>query len=502
MAHYVTTPIYYVNSTPHLGHAYTTIAADVIDRFHRMHGEETFFLTGTDEHGMNIAAAAERAGIDVREFVDRNSQRFRELLPLLGAEPSYFIRTTDPDHCAFVQRIASRLYEQGDIYEGTYTGKYCSSCEAYYAGGDLLDGDLCPTHRRPVVELDEKNYFFRLSAYRDRLIEHFERNPDWITPRTRYNEALATIRGGLEDISVTRASITWGVPVPWDDSQVLYVWIDALFNYASALAYGLGRDVTGTFWPPDLQILAKDILRFHAIYWPAFLMACGMELPRRLLIHGYLLMGGDKMSKTEGNVFDPFPVIERHGADPVRFYVFREVQFGKDGTVSQESFAQRYTSELANDLGNLVSRTAAMVAKYLDGGVVPSVADDTDVARAAAGMVTCWHGQMERAELSDALETVWSFVRRLNRHVEERAPWQLAKDDAQRVLLETTMAELVEGLMVVARTLWPFMPHTSERIAGVFGVDSGDPAATNWGAAAGATVSSTEPLFPRLELVT
>jgi methionyl-tRNA synthetase len=501
MAHYVTTPIYYVNSTPHLGHAYSTIAADVVDRFQKLMGEETYFLTGTDEHGANVAAAAEKAGEDIKEFVDRNAQRFRDLLPVLNVEPSYFIRTTDPQHESFAAEIAQKLFDQGDIYEGTYTGKYCQSCEAYYSDADLLEGDLCPTHKRPVVELNEKNYFFRLSAYQDRLLEHFEKHPDWVKPSSRYNEALSLIKSGLEDISISRASISWGIPVPWDASQVLYVWIDALFNYASGLTYGTGTDVTDKFWPPNLQILANDIIRFHAVYWPAFLMACGMDIPKRLQVHGYLLMGGEKMSKTQGNVFDPFPVIEQHGADPVRFYVLREVQFGKDGSVSQESFEQRYTSELANDLGNLVSRTASMAGKYLDDGVVPVVPSGSSVASDAATMRENWEAQMKNVELSEALESVWVFVRGLNKHVEDRAPWALAKDESQAGLLADTLAELVEGLIAVARALSPFMPETAVRIAGVFGVEADELQDWTWGGAAGRTVGTTQPLFPRLEQV-
>jgi methionyl-tRNA synthetase len=505
MSFYLTTPIYYVNSTPHLGHAYTTICADVIARFRKMTGEETFFLTGTDEHGANIAQAAEKEGIEVQAFVDRNAARFRELLPVIDAAPDFFIRTTDEQHKQFVQQIWNRLRESGDIYKGSYSGPYCTSCEAYYAEGDLLEGRLCPTHRREVTDMEETNWFFALSKYEQRLKDHFAANPDWIRPRTRFNEALGFIEGGLEDFSISRSSISWGVPVPFDDEQVTYVWLDALFNYYSALTYGSeSGDVSNVFWPPALQLLGKDILRFHAAYWPALLMAAGLELPKMLFIHGYLLMGGDKMSKTQGNVFDPFPVIEQHGPDPVRFYVLRDVQFGQDGSVSHEGFEKRYSSELANDLGNLVSRTASMVSKYTADSVVPAAPDDSDIAAQARSARATWYAQMGDHELTAALETVWTLVRALNRHVEERAPWKLAKDDAQAQLLADTLAELVSGLVEIAFMLSPFMPSTSRRILDTFGVDAEEIAGweaegSSWGHAAGRTVTPPEPLFPRLD---
>jgi methionyl-tRNA synthetase len=503
MTHYVTTPIYYVNASPHLGHAYTTIAADVITRYQRQMGADAFFLTGTDEHGNKIQQAADEQGIPVQQFVDRNSQRFRDLLPLIGCEADFFIRTTDAQHREFVQTVLAKLHEQGDIFEGTYSGSYCTPCEAYYNESDLLDGGLCPIHKIPVTQLDETNWFFRLSKYEQPLRQLYADNPGWVGPKSRFNEALSFINQGLEDLSISRSSITWGVPVPWDAEHVFYVWIDALFNYASALTYAReGEDLTARFWPPALQLLAKDILKFHAVIWPALLMAAGIELPRRLLIHGYLLMAGEKMSKTGGNVFDPFPVIERHGPDPVRFYLLREVQFGQDGAVSQESFDARYTSELANDLGNLVSRTAAMTVKYRDGGVVPA-APDADIAQFAARTQAKWRGHMDEYELSAALETTWTLVRALNRHVEERAPWKLAKDESAEAasLLADTLGELVEGVCAVAWQLRPVMPATAASILGTFGVEVADGESLAWGAAAGHAVTKPEPLFPRLDVV-
>ncbi len=504
MTHYVTTPIYYVNASPHLGHAYTTIAADVITRYQRLMGADAFFLTGTDEHGTKIAQSAEEAGIEVQQFCDRNSQRFRDLLPMLDAQADFFIRTTDNEHKAFVQGVLSRLHDQGDIYESTYSGLYCTACEAYVTEDELVEGNLCAVHKRPVTTLNETNWFFRLSAYEDRLRQLYASQPDFVVPKNRFNEALSFINSGLQDISITRSSITWGVDVPWDAGQVFYVWIDALFNYASALTYARpGVDLTDTYWPPALQLLAKDILKFHAVIWPALLMAAGFDLPRKLLIHGYLLMSGDKMSKTMGNVFDPFPVIEQHGADPVRFYVLREVQFGQDGSVSMEGYESRYNTELANDLGNLVSRSAAMASRYLAGGELPNAPTGTPIAELTQAMVSQWKLHMDSYELTAALETVWSLVRALNRHVEERAPWKLAKDESASTLLADTLAELAEGVTAIAWTLSPVMPQTAARILAAFGIDPDvalSPGADwTWGWTAGRTVTKPDALFPKLE---
>ncbi|MCW2972841.1 MAG: methionyl-tRNA synthetase [Thermoleophilia bacterium] len=502
MTFYVTTPIYYVNSSPHLGHAYTTIAADVMTRFQRLVGTEAFYLTGTDEHGSKIAEAAEAAGEDPQAFTDRISQRFRDLLPLLDVENDFFIRTTDAPHKAFVQQVAQRMYDKGDIYKDTYSGWYCTACERYYNDGELLEGNACPIHKRPVEHMEETNWFFRLSAYKERLIAHFDANPEWIVPRAKFNEARGLI-DQLEDLSISRSSITWGVDVPWDDSQVFYVWIDALFNYASALTYAVeGEDLSAKFWPPTVQVLAKDILKFHSVYWPAFLMSADLALPEQLFIHGYLTVGGDKMGKSMGNALDPFPIIEQHGPDPLRFYVLREVQFGSDGAVSQEGFERRYDTELANDLGNLVSRSASMLVKYLgvDGvAKVPAVPADSAVRASAEATIATWRAQMTELDLSGALETVWVFVRELNKHVEDRAPWALAKDEANAELLATTLGELAEGIVTVAHALSPVMPSTSVKVAAMIGVDAGALQQWSWGIAEGRDVTKPSPLFPRLE---
>src|SRR3984893_5824206 len=381
MSFYVTTPIYYVNAAPHLGHAYTTIAADVMARHHRQRGEEVFFLTGTDEHGEPVADAAHALGIEPQELADRNAERFKALAPQIAATNDFFIRTTDPQHEAKVQEVLMRVRDNGFVYEGTYEGWYCPRCADFKADNEIDEGNLCPIHHIVLTREQEDNYFFRLSAFQERLEALYAQREDWVAPRTRYNEALSFIRSGLRDVPLTRHKLTWGVPVPWDEEHVFYVWFDALLNYYSALSYAPAPegsstgDLAATFWPPNYHLIAKDILRFHTVYWPALLMAAELELPEHIFVHGYLLMEGEKMSKSLGNVLDPFAVIERFGADALRFYLMRDVPFGQDGSVSTTSFELRYESELANELGNLASRTIAMVARFREGTLAPGELD-------------------------------------------------------------------------------------------------------------------------------
>src|SRR5580693_6354755 len=380
---YVTTPIYYVNAAPHLGHAYTTIAADVMARHHRQRGEDVFFLTGTDEHGEPVADAAHALGVEPQELADRNSERFRALAPKIEASNDFFIRTTDPEHMRVVQDVLSRVRENGHVYMGTYEGWYCPKCADFKAENEVDEGELCPIHHVKLTREQEDNYFFALSSFQEPLERLYAGGPDWVAPRSRYNEALSFVRSGLRDVPLSRHKLTWGVPVPWDPEHVFYVWFDALLNYYSALSYAPapaatasavgapavgvasnGQDLLETFWPADVHLIAKDILRFHTVYWPALLMAAGVELPRRVFVHGYLLMDGEKMSKSLGNVLDPFEVIERYGSDALRFYLLRDVSFGQDGSVSTAAFELRYETELANELGNLASRTIGMLSKY------------------------------------------------------------------------------------------------------------------------------------------
>lgn len=499
---YVTTPIYYVNDVPHIGHAYTTIAADVLARFHRQLGEDVFFLTGTDEHGNPAARAARERGLTPAEHVDAMVESFRALAARVNASNDFFIRTTDEEHCRAVQTFIQELYDRGDIYKKAYSGLYCSACEAYYAGKELVDGK-CPDHGTVPELVEEENYFFRLSKYQQALLDHFDSQPGFILPATRFNEARSFISQGLEDISISRAALEWGIPVPWDESQVIYVWVDALLNYISALGYAGGEDLTGRFWPADYHLMAKDILKFHAIIWPALLMAAGYPLPKHLFVHGYLLMGGQKMSKTRGNVLDPFAVMDRYGVDAFRFYCFREVAFGQDGVVSLEGFETRYNSELANDLGNLVSRTAAMIDKYCGGALPAPSAVNEELAAFAAGLLEQAPATMDRVDLTGRLEQVWQLVRRLNRHVEESAPWKLAREESARGQLESVLYELAEGLRVVSIHLHPFMPETTAEIMRRLGQPAGGEAfalkQAEWGGAQpGATVTAGTPLFPRL----
>ena len=397
---YITTPIYYVNSEPHLGHAYTTIAADVLARYHRQRGDDVFFLTGVDEHGTKIAQAAEERGLTPQQHVDVMAPKFRALAAAVDASNDFFIRTTDPEHEAFVQGFVARLQAAGDIEKRTYGGLYCTACEGFWYERDLTPEGMCPQHGIKPVWLEEENYYFLLSKYQDRLAEFFRANPDFVKPRSRYNEALSFIEQGLEDICISRSSITWGIPVPWDQDQVIYVWVDALINYLSALTYARpGEDLTARYWPA-FHFLAKDILKFHAVIWPALLMSAGYDLPTGELIHGYLLVGGEKMSKTRGNMLDPFAVIEELGADPLRYYLMREVTLGQDGDVSLEGLRARYNNELANELGNLLSRTASMIGKYREGSIPQAGPEGEALAAVAAegeAMVAQECGAVRRA---------------------------------------------------------------------------------------------------------
>jgi len=503
--YYLTTPIYYVNAEPHIGHAYTTIMADVIARHHRQLGEDVFFLTGTDEHGGNVVRSAEAAGRAPREHADILAERFRALGGVLNATNDFFIRTTDPEHGVEVQRILERLRESGDIYRGRYGGWYCSSCERFYAEGELDEGRLCPIHGRAVEWLEEDNWFFRLSAYRDRLLARYDAHPGWVLPAARRNEARRMIEDGLDDLSISRAQVDWGVPVPWDPDQTVYVWVDALFNYYTALRYARpGEDLVDRFWPPDLQLMAKDILKFHAVIWPALLMAAELELPRRLMVHGYVLKGGEKMSKTTGNVVDPFPFIAEYGIDALRYYLAREVRFGEDGTFTAEGFEGRYSQELANELGNLLNRVVSMIGRYRDGAVPTDPGGDADIAAEVAAAREATVAGYARLDISRAIEDDWRLVQRLNRLVEQRAPWALAKDPARAAELDQTLFSLAEGLRAAAILLWPVIPGSSERILASLGQD---PAGVGleraaWGAGRpGARVTPAGPLFPRVEEV-
>jgi methionyl-tRNA synthetase len=494
---YVTTPIYYVNAAPHLGHAYTTIAADALARHHRQRGERVFFLTGTDEHGEPVADAAHALGMAPQALADRNAERFKALAPRIGASNDFFIRTTDPQHMARVQDILSRVRERGYVHKGVYEGWYCPRCADFKAENEIDAGNRCPIHHVQLTREQEENWFFALSRFQEPLEALYAERPEWVTPRTRYNEALSFIRSGLRDVPLSRKRLTWGVPVPWDSEHVFYVWFDALLNYYSALSYAQpGEDLTEAFWPADCHLIAKDILRFHTVYWPALLMAAEIELPRRIFVHGYLLMDGEKMSKSLGNVLDPFAVIERFGADALRFYLLRDVSFGQDGSVSTEAFERRYESELANDLGNLASRTLAMLARYRD-GAVPAGDPDPLLAGDFEGLAERVAALVDEVALTQALEEIWQRVRRLNRYVEEQAPWQLAKDPARAGDLDRVLGTLAEGLRVLAVLLHPYMPASTERLLDALGAPDLGLAGARLGAGRIERVAALDALFPK-----
>jgi methionyl-tRNA synthetase len=500
MAFYVTTPIYYVNAAPHLGHAYSTIGADVLARHHRQRGEDVFFLTGTDEHGEPVALAAEKEGVTPQELADRNAQRFQDLMPRIDASIDFFIRTTDPRHKARVQEIMQRVYDNGHVYKGVYEGWYCTRCADFKTEAEIGPDNTCLIHIGfPLTRENEENWFFRLSSFQEPLEALYSNQADFVLPRVRYNEARSFITGGLQDISLSRgAKLTWGVEVPWDRGHVFYVWFDALLNYVTALSFARdGEDLTDRYWPASFHVMAKDILKFHAVIWPALLLAAGLELPRHVLIHGYLLMDDSKMSKSLGNVLDPFEIIDRFGVDALRFYCMREVSFGLDGNVSPATFEERYTSELANDYGNLASRTLNMVRRFADTRV-PDVDVDPALAEDFAKLPDEVAELIDTAEITQALERIWVRVRRLNRYVEETAPWQLAKDPESADRLATTLRSLAEGLRCVTVLLHPYLPQSTAKLLEALGATDTSLAAAVFGSVpGGAEVGELAPLFPR-----
>ncbi len=501
MSYYVTTPIYYVNAEPHLGHAYSTIAADILARHMRQRGEDVFFLTGTDEHGEPVAQAAESQGLEPQELADRNAPRFRELMPRIDASNDFFIRTTDPEHEAKVQEIVERVRQNGHLYEGVYEGWYCPRCADFKTESEIGEDNTCPIHKIPLERKREENWFFRLSSFQEQLERLYAERPDFVQPAARRNEALSFIRGGLEDVSLSRPKLTWGVEVPWDSEQVIYVWFDALLNYVTALGYAReGEDLTDRFWP-GFHIIGKDILKFHAVYWPAFLIAAGYEVPKGMFIHGFLLMEGHKMSKSLGNVLDPFEAIDRFGSDALRYYCFREVSFGRDGSVSASGFEARYEGELANEFGNLASRTLAMLARYRDGVVPDAVPDPAlmDGADGLAGLDGAVRELLDRSELSQALDEIWARVRRLNRYVEETRPWDLAKEGGDDGRLDTVLYSLAEGLRVLALLLHAYMPKACGRLLEAL-AEEGRELASFGSRGGGKAIGELPPLFPKVDV--
>ncbi len=499
--YYVTTPIYYVNSTPHIGHAYTTIAADILARHRRQRGDDTFFLTGVDEHAAKVARVAAEQGLSPQEYADQIAVVWRDLPRRLNASNDFFIRTSDAEHKRFVQDFLQRLYDNGHVYQDIYAGLYCVGCEAFKTEAELVDGK-CPEHDRVPEWIEERNWFFRLSSFQEQLLELFERD-DFVQPSFRANEARSFVEGGLQDFSISRAGQTWGIPIPWDPDSVAYVWADALVNYLSALAYARpGEDLHETYWPSVRHLLAKDILRFHCVYWPALLLAAGYDPPRQLFVHGWLLLDDRKISKSLGNVVDPLELIDVYGVDAVRFWCARAISFGHDGSASIEGIRERYERELGNDLGNLLSRTTAMVARYRGGRLEVVRSPGGDVARAVAPLADDVAARLDAFDVTGALERIWEVVRALNREVETRAPWQLAKDDARAEELDQVLYDLVDGLRAVALALAAYIPATSDAILAALGqAPDLDWELVAYGHTRAATeIEPASALFPRLEL--
>jgi len=501
--YYLTTPIYYVNSTPHIGHAYTTVAADVFARHQRQRGRDTFLLTGVDEHASKVARVADEQGLTPQAYVDGIVEAWRALPARLGVANDFFIRTSDDGHKLFVQEFLRRIRDNGrdDIYQDVYAGLYCVGCEAFKTEDELVDGK-CPEHDIEPEWIEERNWFFRLSAYQDALLELYDSRPDFVLPAFRANEARSFIAGGLQDFSISRAGQPWGIPVPWDPEQVVYVWTDALVNYLSALTYARpGEDLIPRYWPAVHHLLAKDILRFHCVYWPAMLLAAGYSVPEQLFVHGYLLLDDRKISKSLGNVLDPLDLVDLYGADPVRFWCARSVSFGQDGAASIEGVRERYERELGNDLGNLLSRITAMLARYRDGSLSLVPAEGSPVAAILEPLGDDVATRLDSFDLTGALERVWEVVRALNRHVEASAPWQLAKDEARAEELDRVLYDLVDGLRVVAVALAAYVPETSSRILEALG----QPGDLAWDRVAYGRTEAVEgiepaaPLFPRVD---
>jgi methionyl-tRNA synthetase len=493
---YVTTPIYYVNAAPHLGHAYTVIACDVLARHHRQRGEDVFFLTGTDEHGEPVADAAHALGLEPKELADRNAERFKALMPRLEASNDFFIRTSDDEHMRRVQEVLQRVHDNGHTHLGMYEGLYCPRCADFKTENEIGPDNTCPIHEIPLVVEREENWFFNLSTFQERLEQLYADQPGFVQPDTRRNEALSFIKSGLQDVSLSRAKLTWGVQVPWDPSHVFYVWFDALLNYYTALGYARpGEDLTDRFWPATYHVIGKDILKFHTVFWPAMLMAAEIPLPEHVFVHGFLLGGdGRKMSKSLGNVLDPFEAMDSYGVDALRYYLSRDVQFGADGSVSIEALAARYDGELANELGNLASRSIAMLHRYRDGHVPDG---ELDLSDEFAGLHDDVAERLDRADLTGALEAIWQRVRRLNRYVEEQAPWTLAKDEARAADLDRVLRTLAEGVRTLAVLLWPWIPGSSEKLLGAVGRDDTAYAKAQFGTDVPDAVQELDPLFPK-----
>jgi methionyl-tRNA synthetase len=503
---YVTTAIVYPNAAPHLGFIYELVGTDVLARYHRMVGDDTFFLTGSDEHSQNVRRKAEEEGLTTAEFTARMAQLYREIEARFGISYDRFIRTEDPDHYRGVQAFIAKLQARGDIYQGVYEGWYCVSCEEFKQEADLKDG-YCLIHPTLKAQwLREENYFFALSKYQERLQQHIDKHPEFIQPETRRNEVLGWLKTGLQDFSISRSTIKWGIPFPGDEKHVVYVWGDALVNYITGVGYGTDEAMFKRWWPADLHVIGKDITRFHCLYWPAMLMSAGLPLPKRVYAHGFLTSRGERMSKSAGNYIDPLEAADRFGADAVRYLLLRELPFDRDGDISWETMLDRFNADLANDLGNFVYRTLSMLQRYFDGKVPAPDGDatalDKQLQAAFERAVRGLDRQMKGLDLTAALDGIWASINRGNKYIEESAPWVLAKQSDQRKRLQTVMYNLVEAIRLATYLIAPFLPETAARIAGQIKVDLRAPweSAREWGKLPVRTQTSLgDVLFPRIE---
>ena len=507
---YVTTPIYYPSAKLHIGNAYSTVLADTITRYKKMRGFDTYFLTGSDEHGQKIERAAEKAGVTPKQYVDNiveGEGGFKPLWKALMIDYDKFIRTTDDYHVKAVQKLFTKIYEKGDIYKSAYSGHYCTSCETFFTDLQLVDGDHCPDCGKKTEILSEESYFFKMSNYQDQLLQYIEDHPSFIQPESRRNEMINFIKGGLDDLCISRSTFNWGIPVPVDEKHVIYVWFDALSNYISALGWGSDDEsLLEKFWPADVHIVGKDIARFHAIIWPTILLAADIPLPKQIFGHGWVLSNGGKMSKSKGNVVNPFELIDKYGVDAVRYYLLRDIPSGQDGNYTEELFITRYNVDLANDYGNLVSRTISMIDKY-NGGVIPAPEQeeriDEDLIRLATTTPAHAAKELDKLNFPGALEQIFALVGRANKYIDETTPWVLAKDDKYRPRLMSVLYNLAECIRIVTILLKPFMPALAPRVSAQLGVDLTNATwadATTWAMTpVGTKVSKGDALFPRVD---